>query len=99
MNTDELQLYAKYAGWSGMTELDKILVMERRIVLVRSLGIVVGAVTVPFLGFGHVMFMFGLILFAALWSAFFQFYVFPYKKHWLLKSAWLTLGDNLMASG
>lgn len=101
MMDGELRLLSKYGQTDRTTDIEKIVVMERRIVLVRWLGIVFGIVATPFLGFPRPMFilMCCLILFAIVHNVVFQFYIIPFKRHWLLKPAILTVGDITMGSG
>jgi len=97
---DELQFMAKRESVRPRADLTKIVVMERRIVLIRWLGIISASMTVPFLGFSHSMFimMISLILFATIHNLIFQVFIIPYRRHWLLKPALLTFGDVTMGS-
>ncbi len=95
---EEFQLLTKSTQWGELSEIEKVVIMEKRIVFVRWLGIVCAAVTVPFLGYQWAAFMFGIIGFAAVYNVIFQFYIIAKKSAWLLKPAIITIGDIMMAS-
>lgn len=95
---EEFQLLTKSTQWGELSEIEKVVIMEKRIVFVRWLGIVCAAVTVPFLGYQWAAFMFGIIGFAAVYNMVFQFYIIAKKREWLLKPAIITVGDIMMAS-
>lgn len=99
---DELDFMTRVGTTGNLiaSDLEKITVMERRIVLVRWLGIIAATISVPFIGLSHHIFimMGGLIVFSVVHNAVFQFFIIPYKTQWLLKPAILTFGDITMGS-
>jgi diguanylate cyclase (GGDEF)-like protein/putative nucleotidyltransferase with HDIG domain len=97
-SVEELEFFRKYNKWSDRSPLEKIAVMEKRVIVIRWLGIIVGATTVPFLGLHRIVPMYLLIAYALLHNVMFQFFIIPYRKRWLLKSTMLTIGDIIMAS-
>lgn len=72
--------------------------MEKRVIIIRWLGIIVGITTVPFLELQDSFPMYLLIGYALVHNTIFQFFIIPYRNHWLLKSAILTISDNIMTS-
>lgn len=98
LRDQELQIFSKYASWKDKSPLDKVVIMEKRIILIRWLGIVLGILTVPMLKLANPTNMYALILFAAFHNVLFQSFIFPHRRHWLLKPAIITIGDILMGS-
>jgi hypothetical protein len=88
----------KYQKWKDLSPLEKITVMEKRVIIVRWLGIIVGITTVPFLELRDSFPMYLLIGYALMHNTIFQFFIIPYRNQWLLKSAILTISDNIMTS-
>lgn len=97
-NVEEIELLGNYQKWMNRSPLEKIIVMEKRIITIRWLGIVIGLATVPFLGLNDIVPMYLLISYAILLNVFFQFVIIPYRSNWLLKPILLTFSDILLAS-
>lgn len=69
--TGDLRLMTKL---KGNREATMVVTTERRIVLIRWMGIVAGGIAVPFLGLKDLGLMYAVIMFAVVYNTFYQFY-------------------------
>lgn len=98
MQDADFQFVRKPRTWGELSEVQRIVVMEKRIIIIRWIGIVLAAPIVPFLGLPHLAWIYGVIIYAVFYNFLFQFYLLPHKSQWVKKPWLLTIGDLLMTT-